>query len=126
MCKVEEKVDWIDFHKMYCFPTHGYGTTILIFADGRLDEMESNTWFQSEPEDLVATIVAPGIANMETGDYLDDWVEYDQDSDRYIVADFMPDAGKVLTFKEAVLDSIENGEWIEAIEIWKCSIRAQV
>lgn len=123
---LDTKVDWVAVHKAYCFPLHGYRTQIHIFTDGSISEMAPNTSYQIVPGDLIGTICAEGIGNLDSSEYLDGWLEYNKKNDIYIIADHMPDAGKRLTFEQAVNLAIEDGEWDEEIQYWKERIMASL
>lgn len=116
---LDEKVDWVEVHKCFCFPLWGFRTQIIIWNDGHVSEMQSNETFQDSSvyDRVIGIIDAEGITNLDSKIYLDGWTKY-VGNDRYKDLD----TGNILTFNAAVIRAIEDGEWNDCIVEWKKAI----
>lgn len=114
------EINWIKLHKEMV----GYNAneTICIEKDGTINNIGSNSSPSPEyAKNIIATLTTWGRGNMDTTPYSDNWTEYDKESDTYTTED-----GRVLTEDEMIDECIEEGEWIDQIDMWVEEINSQI
>ena len=83
---------------------------IVIYDDGIIFAL-SNTETLINNSHVVVCIPTSPFHSIDTGCYLEGWGQWDGETEK-----FTTDDGRILSEKDAVLESIETGDWTEIYE----------
>jgi hypothetical protein len=107
---LDEDVDWVRVHKELYL--NDYGTSLYIWTDGDITTLSANTMYQDSSK-IIGSLKCWG-ADVDRAAYLDGWGNFDFDT-----GIFISDDGIEMTEEEAILECIEEGDWLNAIDFWK-------
>jgi len=109
---LEEKVDWVSILRKMTFG--GYNEKVIIWDDGSIGSLDPSTYFQDETH-ILGCLRAPGMGNLDDTPYLDGWGKLEDGK-------FSTDDGRMLTYEEALEESIVMGEWEDTYIEWRRQI----
>lgn len=111
--EIMDNIDFVKLHKQLAFP--GGFSKIWLYKDGHFHGVTGGT--VPNPEAGEPPILCLDIFDWTSYDYLEGWGTLDSETEI-----FTTDEGIEMTWEDAVIDAIENGDWHE----WERQIESKI
>ena len=104
-----DNIDYDQIHELQIYSE--YNDNIMIWADGEISVLGSNT--TPNTNEWYAVIKAWGHGNVNISDYADGWAEEELEDGEPTGKYIEIETGKKMTEKEMIMDCIKNGDWTD-------------
>lgn len=102
--------DAVSHEALEAYLTADYGQTLLLWPDGHFVLQGQGTWSRWDEEPLAA-IRCPGIENLDSHIFTEDFVAYDDRIGAYVTIEPQPDPGRIVgDLAEVIAECVRDGD----------------
>ena len=114
--------DAVSHEALEAYLTADYGQTLLLWPDGHYCLQDQNTWSKWREEPLAA-VRCPGIGNLDSTVFTQDFVKYDSSAGAYVTIEPQPDPGRVVgDLSDVIAECIRDGDVTADMEDFEAAL----